>query len=211
MNKDPYKCVAAIYDRIFEPINKGLRVIGLRMFYPSRDAHVLDIGCGTGTHLEMYQEFGCSLHGIDTSLSMLEIAKKRLPENTDLRKGNATELPYDTDFFELVICMLVLHEMDDDVRSNTLGEITRIVKQNGHILLIDYHTERPNSAKGWFIKIFILLSEIAAGIRHFRNYRQFMATGGLLTLIEKTQMKIEKKNITGEGTMAIYLLTASRA
>ncbi|HEY5702379.1 MAG TPA: methyltransferase domain-containing protein [Gammaproteobacteria bacterium] len=206
MNNDPYKHVAAIYDRIFEPMNKGLRFMGLRMFTPSRDSSILDIGCGTGLHLEMYRNFGCSLYGIDTSPSMLEKAKARLGKNVDLRKADATEIPFNSDFFDLVLCMLVLHEMDDNIRYNVLKEMHRVVKQNGRVLVIDFHAGKARLPLGSLFKTIIFISEFSAGSRHFRNYRQFMSSGGLPTLIDRSQMKIEKKKITDNGTMALYLV-----
>ena len=78
--EDPYKRVARFYDRLFEPMNRGLRVLGFRMFMPRRGGAVLDVGCGTGIHLEMVQRYGCKLYGIDASQSMLELAKARLGE-----------------------------------------------------------------------------------------------------------------------------------
>lgn len=206
MNNDPYKHVAAIYDRIFEPMNKGLRFMGLRMFTPSRDSSILDIGCGTGLHLEMYRNFGCSLYGIDTSPSMLEKAEARLGKNVDLRKADATEIPFNSDFFDLVLCMLVLHEMDDNIRYKVLKEMHRVVKQNGRVLVIDFHAGKARIPLGSLFKTIIYISEFAAGSRHFRNYRQFMSSGGLPTLIDRSQMKIEKKKITDNGTMALYLV-----
>lgn len=206
MNNDPYKHVAAIYDRIFEPMNKGLRFMGLRMFTPLRDSSILDIGCGTGLHLEMYRNFGCSLYGIDTSPSMLEKAEARLGKNVDLRKADATEIPFNSDFFDLVLCMLVLHEMDDNIRYKVLKEMHRVVKQNGRVLVIDFHAGKARIPLGSLFKTIIYISEFAAGSRHFRNYRQFMSSGGLPTLIDRSQMKIEKKKITDNGTMALYLV-----
>lgn len=206
MNNDPYKHVAAIYDRIFEPMNKGLRFMGLRMFTPLRDSSILDIGCGTGLHLEMYRNFGCSLYGIDTSPSMLEKAEARLGKNVDLRKADATEIPFNSDFFDLVLCMLVLHEMDDNIRYKVLNEMHRVVKQNGRVLVIDFHAGKARLPLGSLFKTIIFISEFAAGSRHFRNYRQFMSSGGLPTLIDRSQMKIEKKKITDNGTMALYLV-----
>jgi ubiquinone/menaquinone biosynthesis C-methylase UbiE len=209
MNEDPYRRVAGIYDRLFEPMNKGLRVLGFRMFQPPEGGSILDVGCGTGIHLEMYRRFECSLYGIDSSASMLELARVRLGESADLRQANATEMPYGADFFDLVLCMLALHEMDEDVRKGVLREIKRVVKQNGRILLIDFHAGKPRPLRGWLLKAVIVLSEFAAGRRHFRSYRHFMSIGGLPSLIDGIQLQVEKKRIVGDGNMALYLLGAS--
>lgn len=206
MIEDPYKWVAGFYDRLFEPINRGLRVYGVRMFIPPRGGSVLDVGCGTGQHLELYQRFGCRLYGIDTSQSMLEVARARLGESADLRLADASTMPYQADFFDLVICMLALHEMDEQIRRSVIAEIRRVVKSDGRILLIDFHAGNPRPFKGWFSKLVILASEISAGRRHFRNYRHFMSVGGLPSVIEQGIMAIEKAKIVGENTLALYLL-----
>jgi len=209
MNKDPYKRVTGFYDRLFEPMNRGLRVLGLRMFLPQQAGAVLDVGCGTGIHLEMYQRYGCNLYGIDNSPSMLELARTRLGERAELRLADATQLPYEAGFFDLVLCMLVLHEMDEQVRSTVIGELTRVIKPDGRILLIDFHAGRPRPLKGWFSKLVILLSEVAAGRRHFRNYRHFISIGGLPALIDKSHLEIKNERIVGDDTLALYLLQAS--
>ena len=208
MTKDPYKRVARFYDRLFEPMNRGLRVLGFRIFMPQRGGAILDVGCGTGIHLEMYQRYGCKLYGIDTSQSMLELAKARLGESAELRLADATHMPYEGGFFDLVICMLALHEMDERMRSKAVGEIKRVLKRDGRILFVDFHPGNPRPIKGWLSKLVILLSEVAAGRRHFRNYCHFMSTGGLPYLIEENTLLIEKRKIVGDDTLALYLLRA---
>jgi ubiquinone/menaquinone biosynthesis C-methylase UbiE len=208
MNEDPYRRVASIYDRIFEPMNRGLRVLGFRLFLPPRGASILDVGCGTGVHLEMYRKLECQLHGVDTSPSMLEIARTRLGDNADLREAEATRLPYEPGSFDLVLCMLALHEMEESVRDLALEEMKRVVNQDGRILLIDFHAGRAKPLRGWIFRSVILISEIAAGRRHFRNYRHFRSIGGLPALIQKNQLKVEKQRVVGEGNMALYLLRA---
>jgi len=209
MSEDQYKRVAGFYDRLFEPMNRGLRVLGFRMFIPPRGATILDVGCGTGIHLEMYQRYGCKLYGIDTSHSMLERAKARLGESVVLRLADATQMPYEAGFFDLVICMLALHEMDERVRSGVIGEIKRVIKHDGRMLFIDFHAGSPRPFKGWLSKLVILLSEVAAGRRHFRNYRYFMSIGGLPHLIEESKLSIVKEKIVGDDTLALYLLCTS--
>jgi len=206
MNKDPYERTAGLYDRFFESMNKGLRVLGIRMFIPPRGGSILDVGCGTGAHLEIYQRYGGSLHGMDTSPAMLKLARERLGENAELILGDAVNMPYEAASFNLILCMLVLHEMDDEVRTGVLNEMRRVVKADGRVLLIDYHAGKPRPIKGWYNKMVILFAEIAAGRRHFRNYRHFMSIGGLPSLVERSQFEIEKSKIIGEDTLALYLI-----
>ncbi len=70
MKIDPYKRVSKLYDTLFEPLNKGLRAIGMKMFSPKEGMVVLDVGCGTGIHLERYQKAGCQVFGIDLFISL---------------------------------------------------------------------------------------------------------------------------------------------
>ncbi len=209
MTKDPYRRVARFYDRIFESMNRGLRIVGLRMYMPDKGMSILDVGCGTGMHLEMYQRYGCHLYGIDTSQSMLDMAKIRLGDSADLRLVDATQMPYEDGTMDLVLCMLALHEMDEKTRSMVIGEIKRVLRSDGSILLIDFHAGRPRPIKGWLTKLVILFSEFAAGRTHFRHYRHFISIGGLPALIADGQLSIGKERVVGGDTLALYLLRTS--
>ncbi len=205
--KDPYRNYAGMYDRIFDSMNKGLKLVGIRMFRPSRGMSILDVGCGTGSHLELYQRYRCDLYGIDLSPSMLGIARERLGDTAQLDLGDATDMPYQDGKFDLVISMLSLHEMPPQTRSGVLDEIERVLKPDGRILLIDFHTGPYRPLQGWVSKTIILFSELAAGREHFRNYRQFMKTKGLSTLVPGHQLNIEKQSILAGGTFAVCLVS----
>jgi ubiquinone/menaquinone biosynthesis C-methylase UbiE len=203
---DPYRLFAGFYDRLLEPMNRGLRVLGFRMYLPSRGARVLDVGCGTGLHLDMYRKFDCDLYGVDSSSSMLQQARARLGNGADLRHVDATHLPYESGYFDLVISMLVLHEMDADVRSATLGEMRRVLKSDGRVLVIDYHAGTPSAIRGWVSKLVIGIFERAAGRRHYRNYRRFAALGGLPAVLGGSGLEIQKTKVVDGNTLALYLL-----
>jgi len=203
--KDPYRNIAGIYDRLFDSMNKGLKLVGIRMFRPSRGMSILDVGCGTGSHLELYQRYKCHLYGLDLSPSMLAVAQSRLGETAQLDLGDATDMPYKDAMFDLVISMLSLHEMSQDTRSAVLNEMKRVLKNDGRILLIDYHAGPYQPLQGWISKTIIFTSELTAGREHFKNYRHFMATKGLLSLISQHDMHIKKESILAGGTFAICL------
>lgn len=209
--QDPYRKSARYYGRIFDDINKGLKVAGLRMFRPSKGMSILDVGCGTGTHLELYQKYDCNLFGIDRSPAMLEVARTRLGDSARLELGDASRMPYENRKFDLVVCMLALHEMTAQTRTGVLSEMKRVLKEGGRILLIDFQAGPTQPLKGWISKLIIIISELTAGREHFKNFRQFMADGGLSRLVSQSQLVVEKQRILGGGTFAILLAAVQRS
>ncbi len=206
MKVDPYKNIARFYDRVFEPLNRGMRAIGMKIFPPKEGMHVLDVGCGTGIHLELYQRAGCIVSGIDLSPSMLRVARKRLGEDANLYLGDASNMPYSDRRFDLIIMSTVLHEMPSAVRDAVIYESKRTCKQDGRILLIDFHPGPIQPLKGWINKSIILIAELAAGQEHFRNYRDFIKRDGLAGLISTCGLSVDQKKIVAGGNMALYLL-----
>lgn len=208
MVNDPYRLYAKKYDTFVEPFNTALRQVGMKMFPPKEGMSVLDVGCGTGTTLGYYHDAGCKIYGIDLSPSMLEVARKKLGECADLRLGDASQMPYPNGIFDLVVAMFTLHEMPHKIRLLVMGEIARILKQEGRILLIDYQPGPSRFPKGWLYKAIILFLEITAGREHFKNYRDFSARKGLPNLITSQKLIIEKKKIVGGGNIALFLLSS---
>jgi demethylmenaquinone methyltransferase/2-methoxy-6-polyprenyl-1,4-benzoquinol methylase len=204
--KDPYKNIAKWYDLIFEPLNSGLWNIGIKMYPPQKEMTVLDIGCGTGSFLKLYQKEGCNVFGIDLSPTMLKEAQKKLGETADLRLCNATATNFPGGKFDIIISSTVLHEMPIDVRLLVLKEAKRILAKDGRVLLIDFHPDTEISIKGLYTKIIITIAELLAGRDHYKNYRHFIRNGGLPSLIDSTKLKIVDHKIVGGGNLGIFLL-----
>ena len=209
MRVDPYKNFAKFYDRLFEPLNRGLRAIGVKMFPPQEGMNVLDVGCGTGIQLKFYQNAGCVVSGIDLSPSMLQVARNRLGDDARICLGDASCMPFENERFDLIIMSTVLHEMSPKTRDDVLVEAKRTCKKNGHVLLIDFHPGPVRPIKGWISKAIILMAEIAAGREHFRNYRDFIARDGLASLISVHKLSINQRKIVAGGSFALYLLSLS--
>ena len=207
MVRDPYHLVAKSYDSIFGGMNKGLRLLGVRMCRPKSGMSILDVGCGTGLQLEGYKRLGCELHGIDSSPAMLGVARKRLGSEADLRLADASEMPYEDKQFDLIISMLALHEMGPDTRFTVMREMKRVLKDSGRMLLIDYHRGPIRGLEGWTNRLVIFLAEVAAGRRHYRNYRHFMSVKGLQPLIVGQTLAIDRHRTHGGGALALYLLS----
>ena len=207
---DPYRLIARWYDKLFRSTKMGLRAIGVSLFPPEKGMSVLDVGCGTGFQLEIYRKYQCVLHGIDASPSLLAIARERLGDAADLRLGDATRVPFEDGSFNLVTATMVLHEMAPETRARVMGEMKRVLERGGRILLIDFHPGPLRPIRGWTTKLVVVLSELAAGREHFRNYRQFMRSKGLPPLIADHGLTIEERGVAGGGALAVFLLSARR-
>ena len=203
---DPYRYFAKWYDTLLEPMNSGLRSIGMKMLPPKSGMRVLDIGCGTGAHLVHYQKVLCQVFGVDTSPSMLGRARLKLGKQADLRQVNASDLPYPDDYFDIIILSTVLHEMAADLRKKVLTESHRVRKESGRILIIDFHPGPLKPIKGWIYKIIINIAEFIAGREHFKNSRQYLATGGIPALIDSCQLDIENYKIVSGGNFGIFII-----
>jgi len=204
--QDQYKNIAKWYDKIFEPLNSGLRNIGLKMYPVNAGMRVLDVGCGTGAHLRLYQKENCEIYGIDLSPAMITVAREKLGEKAQIGLGNATNMEFENDKFDLILCSTVLHEMPQKMREKVLEEIRRVLKSAGRILLIDFHPGPVRKLKGIYSKIIITVSEIMAGRVHYRNYRHYMRNGGLPGLIDSIGFEIEDRKIVSGGNFGIFLL-----
>ena len=72
------------------------------MLKPDAGERVLDIGCGTGNHLELFKEKWCQVTGLDPSAKSLDIAKSKLGSGVDLIVGQPEDIPFSDDEFDIV-------------------------------------------------------------------------------------------------------------
>jgi len=206
MAQDAYRFYAGIYDKAYEPAEKKLRKIGLEVFPPQENLSILDVGCGTGTQLALYKKAGCKLTGIDQSPAMLAAAHQKLGEAAELRLEDATHMTFDSQTFDLVTVVLVLHEMPPNLRPAVLQESLRVTKADGRVLLIDYHFGPYPFPRGWLWKLVVTLGEISVGRKHYNNYRDFIAHQGLERLVTGQHLAVRQCVIVESGVAAIYLL-----
>lgn len=104
-------------------------------------ADVLDIGCGLGGPCRMLaDEFGCTTTGIDLSAEYVRTANElsrlvKLEDRTTFIQGDATNLPFDSDSFEVVWSQHV--QMNVQNKELFYSEVERVLKPGGHFLYYD--------------------------------------------------------------------------
>ena len=94
---------------------------------------VLDVGFGTGDLLIHCARKGYECYGIDVVSSAATILRERSNYPLNLFTGEATKLPFDSDYFDLVVCSHVLEHIENDALA--LSEIKRVLKKSGLAIL----------------------------------------------------------------------------
>jgi ArsR family transcriptional regulator len=105
--------------------------------FAEREWTVGDLGCGTGTVSVALAPFVARVVAVDSSAAMVQAAKKRLQgfDNVDLRRGELEALPIDDARLDAATLMLVLHHVPEPERA--LGEVSRVLKPGGRVVLVD--------------------------------------------------------------------------
>jgi ubiquinone/menaquinone biosynthesis C-methylase UbiE len=99
---------------------------------------ILDVGCGTGSQLRNLVQYGAmpeNCFGIDLLQDRIEIARRYLAPEINIRCGNAENLPYGNDFFDIVIQFTVFTSiLDKNMEKNIAAEMLRVLKPKGIII-----------------------------------------------------------------------------
>lgn len=98
---------------------------------------VADLGCGTGETVALLASHVQRVIGVDREARMLDVARERTAHqpNAELRQGGLTALPLDDHSVDAVLCMLVLHHVEDT--DTALAEIARILRPGGRAVVLD--------------------------------------------------------------------------
>jgi SAM-dependent methyltransferase len=114
---------------------------------------ILEIGCGTGRHAELLVRNGYSVHGIDVSAQMIEMAKKREGENLVFEKKSIDEVQGDEQY-DIIISLfhVVSYFHTNEAQDQLFKKISKLIKKDG-VVLFDYWygpgvlTDKPSVRK----------------------------------------------------------------
>ena len=174
------------YDRVIAP-HQDLLFKEVKNLIESH-SKVLDVGCGTGRLAFALAGHCESVLGIDLSKRNIDRARLTLLKqpnyNISFQHRQLCDLINDGRVnFDYAVLTYVIHEVNEVERIKLLNEITSVADQ---IIIGDYQTPRPDGFSG-FISESI---EFMAGREHYRNYKSYMANGGLYYLAAKAGLRI---------------------
>ena len=123
---------------------------------------ILDICCGTGSVILAFAErhTHALLVGYDFSHGMLRKAqRKNISSRAMYVEGDAAELPFCDESFDIITCSHSLYELKGQSRDRALMEMSRVLHPDGLVLLMEH--EIPGNP---LVKVLFLYEAVFYGV-----------------------------------------------
>src|SRR5919197_3451918 len=134
-----YSGYSNVYDYIFKWFFTPLHQHVINSLNIGSNAHVLDVGVGTGLSLPLYPRH-CQVVGMDLSGDMLKKAWKKVRKygltKVSLMEMDASRLAFKDNNFDYVVAAFVISVVPDPVR--VIAEMKRVAKPQGRIAIINH-------------------------------------------------------------------------
>ena len=108
---------------------------------------ILEIGCGNGDLLRDFIKWGAqpeNLVGVELIPNRVAEAVNVCPKNVKIQQGNAADLQFPDETFDIVFQSTVFTSVLDTVTKKQMAaEMCRVLKRDGLILWYDYHMNNP--------------------------------------------------------------------
>lgn len=107
---------------------------------------ILDIGAGTGRLAIQLARAGAMVTALDVSSSMLDKLKQKAPSKIKLVVGDAENLPFADNSFDLMVAAFLIVHLKDP--RYFLDQAYRALKDGGRLLLTNINQKRPPLVDG---------------------------------------------------------------
>jgi len=187
--------IAPNQDKLFNQINNIIEP----------QSSIIDVGCGTGRLAFSLSGKIKSVLGIDLSKRNINRAQLQLFRRPSYKisfqhRSLRDIIHVDHSHFDYAILTYVIHEVNEEERLNLLNELAQVADK---IIIGDYLVPKQNGLAGRLTEVI----EFIAGTEHYRNYKNYMANGGIYHLAEKAGLKIINEISNQPSTNHIVVLS----
>jgi len=165
-------------------------------YVADKDKIILDVGCGNGGFISLLDKMGYrNLYGVEPNEALLNYlweGNEKLARDR-IRKGFATALPFEDEYFDCIYFFNVLHHLEDtNEYTKTIQETMRCLKPGGLMIAVEpcnafiYSAMRAVSKalapfSELFSKIYAVISEEQETLKYFFKHH-FLLRDNLLAL-----------------------------
>jgi|TARA_B110000263_G_C15304148_1_gene509465 demethylmenaquinone methyltransferase/2-methoxy-6-polyprenyl-1,4-benzoquinol methylase len=204
--------ISSTYDFLNHFLSLGIDVLWRRKFIKSLNFSdgdkVLDVATGTGdVAFAIRRKYNTDIIGLDLSVNMLEIAKKKLKkfkiDDIDFIEGDAENLPFDDNTFDKIVISYGLRNLGDCQKG--IEEFHRVLKPGGKLGILEFL--QPQSTiiakifKFYFNKILPRVASLFSNSKAYRylpeSVENFMSPNELKVLLKEVSFNnISSKNMS---------------
>jgi Methylase involved in ubiquinone/menaquinone biosynthesis len=109
----------------------------------NNNVKIFDIATGSGRAVAMLTRLGYSVLTGDYDISKRNEAETRITaeflHKVEFVKVDISELPFESNQLESIVCLNTLHELDNPVKG--LNELVRVISAKGKLLVADFNSE----------------------------------------------------------------------
>ncbi|MFA5253067.1 MAG: class I SAM-dependent methyltransferase [Methanoregula sp.] len=116
----------------------------------SRGERVLELGCGNGKTFAALLERGCTVTGIDISLSATVLCRSQVFTRTvgEVAVADACHLPFAAGAFDAVVAFHVIGHLREKDRKNAVEEIARVLRPGGTLFFSAFSQKDFRAGQG---------------------------------------------------------------
>jgi len=162
----------------------------------TKNAKVLEIGCGEGRSLNDIINITENLTGIDHDPEAVKKAEANLNGHSGVKilSAEATNLPFKDEFFDFVICMTTFANFGDK-KYKALDEMKRVLKNQGNIIISVFSEEAFKERMKLYKKTNFPIKEIIGTTVIYNskwgdNFSEQFSQKELEEIFKKTKLKI---------------------
>lgn len=185
--------IASLYDFIFNPFLGQVHrsIVNYANKYNCR--LIIDIGSGTGAQARALAEKGFSVTGVDASIKMIAVARKKSDKSITFIHDDIISVNIPENTFDAAILNLVLHPNTKETIEKILLKAKTIIKKDGMVFITDYGV--GNGFYGKIASGIMGIIESFAKPDHKTNYHAFMKHNGINYFLSKPTLQLfEKKH-----------------
>ena len=189
------------YDRIIAPNQDKMFSIIKNLVHDG--SSVIDVGCGTGRLCFQLADKCSKVTGVDLSSKNISVANNILSgknfSNINFIHTDASALTKQLEGkFDYSILTYAIHEMPPEERVAVINQLKLL---SDKIIIGEYAVQKKS--KMW--NIVNELVEFSAGKDHYKNYKLFLRSGGVNSLVKQCGLKIISEVINEPITSHIVL------
>ena len=183
--KDKYSRVAKLFDKIERNMPmKNVKENAVQML----NGKILEVGIGSGASLEYYPK-DADVTGIDFSIGMLELAKKKSKlldmKNITLLDMDIENMSFEDETFDSIFSSCVFCTVPNPEKG--IGEVYRVLKKGGKAVFIE-HMKSENEIINIALRFLNIFTKLILGTSLLRETEKTIRSVGFSKVVSRNIM-----------------------